>query len=192
MADDLTELLNRFAYDIERILKNALGKLSHDLDSGDERTQELAANEIDEILDWLLPPPKPLSKEAKLQKVKEIFGNRTLSEREKADLAKKILCSTGKPKGRPRTETAQHAIKAYSLHLSTPMSWREIALKVVGCKHERPNPERSCESCGDAIRDAVGRLDEFLQHKGYRPNVPRRIDLDKMSASEIERTIPEF
>jgi site-specific DNA recombinase len=45
MADDLTELLNRFAYDIERILQDALRKLVHDLDSGDERTQERAAKD---------------------------------------------------------------------------------------------------------------------------------------------------
>jgi hypothetical protein len=69
----------------------------------------------------------------------------------------------------------------------TAMSWREIALIVKGCSHKRPNPERSCYPCGDAIRAAVGRLEQFLRGLGCHPEFPRRVDLEKMSYAELER-----
>lgn len=185
------ELVNRWVYDVERILKRALQDAVDRLRSCDEKTAELAEQDIAEILDWLLPPPKPISKEAKLQKIKELCSDSTILTEKKTALIEKVLHSTGRPKGRPRTETAQHAIQAYSLHLATPLSWREIALKVIGCRHDRPNPERSCICCGDAIRDAVGRLENFLKRKGYHPNLPRRIDLDNNAASEVKQNIPE-
>ena len=45
-----------------------------------------------------------------------------------------------------------------------------------GMQSETRNLERSCSPCGDAIRDAVGRLEKFLKSKGYHPNIPRQID----------------
>jgi hypothetical protein len=60
-----------------------------------------------------------------------------------------------------------------SLHYGTKLSWREIALTVKGCNHRRPNLERSCESCGDAIREAAGRLDTFIISLGFSPETER-------------------
>lgn len=54
MADDLTELLNDQVYDIERVLKNALAKVSEDLLSGDEQKEKIAAKDVSDILDWFV------------------------------------------------------------------------------------------------------------------------------------------
>ena len=95
--------------------------------------------------------------------------------------------STGRPRGRPRDETSQQAIRALGLHLATSMSWREIALEIRGCNHDRPNPERSCEPCGEAIRNAATRLEALLKKIGYDFTFPRGRELDEKSRLEILR-----
>ncbi len=79
----------------------------------------------------------------------------------------------------------QLAIRALSLHYATPLSWREIALAVKGCNHKRPNPERSCFSCGDAIRDAAGRLETFLKSIGHDLDFTRGRDLDEETQAQL-------
>jgi hypothetical protein len=191
MTDDLTELLNQFVYDIRAILQCALDNLRDDLDSADARKEKQAANEAAEILGWLFPPSDgSLSVEAKEQQIRDLINDRTLRRKGRLAAIVRIARSTGRKRGRPKTDTAQHAIRAFTFHLQTKMSWREIALTVKGCKHKRPNPERSCCPCGDAIRDAVGRLERFLRRKGLHPEVPRRIDLERMSIRELERLWP--
>jgi hypothetical protein len=189
MADDIANLLNRWAYDIEGILRRALGALRDDLLSEDEDKAELAAKAAEEILDWLAPSQKrALSDEDKLRLIRDIDMARPA--REQLSAIERIKRSTGRRRGRPRSETSQHAIHALTLHLATPLSWREIALKVKGCNHHknRPHPDqRSCPPCGDAIRDAVGRLETFLRTKGYHPEFPRRIRLDRMSHDDLKR-----
>jgi hypothetical protein len=111
-----------------------------------------------------------------------------LSEDERLAAMLRTGRSTGRRRGRPRNETSQHAIEAFTWYLATPLSWHEIAVKVKGCKHPRPNPkQRSCRPCGDAIRDAVGRPEKFLKSKGYHPNLPRRVELGRMSPTGLKR-----
>lgn len=188
MADDFTELLNRCVYNVEHILKSALASLIDDLTSENENTAELAERTAEEILDWLAPSPKrALSAEEKLRRIQEIVLDEKMPVQAQLSAVAAVNRSTGRRRGRPRSETAQQAIRAFSLHLATPMSWREIALHVKGCNHGRPNPERSCVPCGDAIRDAVGRLEAFLRSKGYHFTFSRRIDLDRMSTDDLKR-----
>jgi hypothetical protein len=51
-----------------------------------------------------------------------------------------FLSASRKGRGRPRT-AAQYAVPALVLHLTTPKSWRQIALELRGCKH-------FCPACG--------------------------------------------
>jgi len=180
---NLDELLE-WSYDVTRILLDRLSGLSEDLDSDDKPTRDHAAQEAEQILGWLLPPPDPLTTAEKWRKIDSISRDDPRSLQALSQLAR----STGRPRGRPRTDTSQHAIRAYSLHLGTSLSWRQIALKVKGCNHKRPNLERSCAPCGDAIRDAVGRLEKFLKSKGYHPTLPRRVELDPGSLLTSRRS----
>jgi len=182
-AVNLDELI-KWSYDVTRILQDQLAGLHEDLDSEDKPTRDHAAQEIHDILGWLLPPRDPLSAKEKWEKIDGISRDHPRS----LEAIRQLARSTGRPRGRPRTDTSQHAIHALSLFLGTSLSWRQIALKVKGCKHKRPIPERSCAPCGDAIRDAVGRLEKFLRSKGYYPTLPRRVDLDPHSLLTSRRT----
>jgi hypothetical protein len=173
-GDDLDQFIDHWVYEIDGVLRRQLDNLKDDLRSDDEGVRKQAESEADEILDWLLPAPAPLTDAEKLQRVKQVIANERLSTSERRTAATRALRSTGRRKGRPRDSTSQQAIRALTLHLATPKSWREIALEIRGCNHKRPHPtERSCAHCGDA----AGRLDSFLKSKGYHPNVPRRIEI---------------
>jgi len=183
--------VNRWVYDVEHRLRNELEALKESLRCEDERTRERATKEAREILGWLYRPPAPLSADEKLRKLHVATKDSNLSAEEQLTNVIRVLRSTGRPRGRPHTETAQHAIRAFSIHLATPLSWREISLKLKGpCGHVKNNPnpkERNCPHCGDAIRDAVGRLEKFLRGKGYHPDLPRRIDLEGTSIVDRRR-----
>lgn len=139
-------------HDIEMVLKRRLENLKDDLRSDDLATSQAVCEEAGEILDWLSPPLPPLAADAKLQAARLVLEEKGLSTEERRAVALRALRSTGRPRGRPRSETSQHAIQALSLRSATAMSWREIALKLKGCNHTRPKPERSCVPCGEAIR----------------------------------------
>jgi hypothetical protein len=178
--DDLDRFVTEWVYDIDRVLRRKLEDLKDDLASDDERIRAQAETDAAEILDWLLPPPPPLSKENRLKRAEDVMKDAQLPNHQRYAAALRALQSTGRRRGRPRDGTSQQAIRAYTLHLATDRSWREIALMVRGCKHKRPNPEmRSCLACADGIRDAVGRLESFLHTKGYHPDVPRRKEARK-------------
>jgi hypothetical protein len=181
-------------YDIRQRLMDLLEFLDRQFNhSKDEHKRASAADDIRQICDWLCQPRGPLSADEKVQICNEISSDKTLSDQEREATLRRVLRSTGRPRGRPRTDTVQHAVSALTLKLTTLNSWREIALEVKGCKHKRPNPERSCIACGDAIRDAAGRLDTFLQNKNYHPNFPRRIYRrfpSDLSQDELERFFP--
>jgi hypothetical protein len=188
MEDDVTTFINRCVYDVDRILRSALDALRDDLCSEDKDTAGRATKDATEILDWLYPATPAISVQERLKKAKDAINNQALSETEQLVALRRAARSTGRPRGRPRTETAQDAIRAFSMHLATPLSWREIALRVKGCNHKRPSPlQRSCPACGDAIRDAAGRLEKFLLSKGYYSGVPRRLELEPASHTASSR-----
>jgi len=195
MSSSIDSFIDKWLYDIDHTLRIQLEALRDQLDSQDQHTREYAANQVREILDWLYQPPGPLPDDEKWRRTRDALHDESKSLKERLAAARRVARSTGRPRGRPRTDTAQHAIRALSLHLATDLSWRKIALIVKGCehypqgrKHYRPNPkELSCIACGDAIRDAVGRLEKFLRTKGYHPEFPRRVDLDRMSHADFKR-----
>jgi hypothetical protein len=175
---EIDKFVDSWIYDVEAVLRRELENLKDQLASEDVTSRRQAESDASAILDWLYLPVPPSSPGDRLKKAQDVTRDSTLTEAERYSKALRTLRSSGRQRGRPRDQTSQHAIRAYTLHLTTGMSWREIALTVKGCKHKRPNQsERSCEHCGDSIRDAVGRLERFLKAKGYHPNVPRRIDL---------------
>lgn len=188
MADDLTEILNRWVYDIEGILARALEDLRDHLESADPERAKMAKAEAHEILGWLHPLQQRITERTKKKRIEEIFSAK-LPPQEMAVLFRKIDRSTGRPRGRPRTSRT-NAIMAFSLHLQTRMSWREIALRVTGCEHAHPK-KLACKTCAEKVREAVGRLDKFLRARGYRSNVARRIEFEKIaSADDFERLWP--
>jgi hypothetical protein len=182
---NLAGFASRWLYSIQHTLQNHLESLRDDLASDDEQVRKRARDEAWEILDWLYPPPPPLSKAAQLQRVEAALKDQKLSDEDRLAAVRRAGRSTGRARGRPRTETAQHAIRALSLHYATPMSWREIALAVKGCKHKRPKLERSCYACGDAIRDAAGRLENFLISIGHDLDFTRGRDLDERTLAQL-------
>jgi hypothetical protein len=181
--DDLDRFIDQWAYQIGGVLNRQLEALKDELRSDDKKVRKAAELEADQILDWLLPPSPPFTYRERLRKAEEAIADQRQADSDRLAAAMRALRSTGRRRGRPRTTTSQHAIHALTLHLTTPKSWREIALEVRGCKHKRPRLERSCVACGDAIRDAVGRLEKFLRSKGYHPNVPRRVEIHSLRES---------
>jgi hypothetical protein len=187
MGDEALQFVNRWLYDIQRVLENQLETLKDDLRSDDEATTERAADEVSKILDWLYLPSPPLSKEEQINRAAAAIANGTLSDEQRLAAVVQAGRSTHYRRGRPRNETSQLAIRALTLHYTTGLSWREIALAVRGCKHKRPSPERSCEACGESIRQAAIRLQRFLLSLGYDPDFPRRTELDAASRSQLQR-----
>lgn len=187
MGDEALEFVNRWLYDIQRVLEIRLEALKDDLRSNDGPIAEQAANEASMILDWLNPPSLPLSKEERLKRVTALVSNGELSADQRLAAVVRAGRSTHLRRGRPRNETSQLAIRALTLHFATGLSWREIALSVRGCKHKRPNQERSCEACGESIRQAASRLQRFLLSIGYNPDFPSGIDLDSASRTQLDR-----
>lgn len=187
MNDEVLRFINDWLYDMGRALRDRLETLKDDLHSDDEHAREQATEEAAKILNWLYLPPPPLSSEEKLRRVTAASNDEKLSPTDRLAAARRAIRSTGRARGHPRTETAQQAIRALTLHYATPMSWREIALHIRGCKHKRPNLERSCDKCGDAIRDAAGRLEEFLKSIGHNCNFPPGRELDENSRIELLR-----
>ena len=185
MSNKIIKFYNRWLYDMESKLRGRLETLKDDLRSDDEETRNQATEEADEILNWLYLPPKALSEEDQLQRVEAALKDEQVSAKDRLAAVRRAGRSTGRTRGRPRTETAQQAIRALSLHYATTLSWREIALDVRGCKHKRPNLERSCPACGDAIREAAGRLEKFLKSIGYDFDFPPGRELDAGSRLEL-------
>ncbi len=182
------KLFNRWVYDLQGVLERHLDTLKDDLSSDDDRVRQQASNAASEILDWLHLPVPALSPDEQVQRALSALSDPMLSANQKLRAAQRAARSTGRPRGRPRTETAQHAIQALTLHFATPLSWREIALSVKGCNHKRPNPERSCEPCGEAIRNAATRLQSFLRSIGHDLSaIPRAARLDPETCSQLAR-----
>jgi hypothetical protein len=176
-------------YGIQRALQRNLESLRDNLASDDEQVRNLATDQAGAILDWLYPPLPPLSEQERLERVSAITGNEALSVEEKVAAIRRAARSTGRRRGRPRTDTAQHAIRALTLHLATSLSWREIALEIIGCKHPRPNPERSCVPCGEAIRNAAIRLEAFLISIGFDLPTRAAAELDERSLAELTEAL---
>ena len=103
--DPITSLLETWVYDVEQILSNALDGLKDDLSSDDEYTADLAAKKATEILDWLYPPAQPLSPQERLRRATEAITSASLSDSEQIAAFQRILRSTGRRRGRPRTAT---------------------------------------------------------------------------------------
>ena len=187
MSDETIQFVNRWLYNIELILRDRLESLKYDLRSDDENTSGCATKEAGQILDWLLPPLPSLSKAEQLRRVETAFKDKKRSVEDRLAATRRAALSTGRSRGRPRNETSQQAIRALGLHFATPLSWREIALEIRGCNHDRPNPERSCEPCGAAMRDAATRLESFLKTIGSDLTFPRGKELDEKSRLEQVR-----
>jgi hypothetical protein len=180
MNDEVDAFIYRYSHDVDSILRDYLENLKDDLRSEDAPIRAQAEKLADQILDWLLPPLPPLSAQARLSRAQQAANDPTLTDEQKALAVARAARSTGRRRGRPRTDTAQHAIRALTLFYArghrkgetskaNPSTWREIALGVKGCNHRRPNLERACEHCGDAIREAAGRLEKFLISIGHNP-----------------------
>jgi len=184
MADAYTSLVARYDHDIRAILWSQLESLKDDLRSQDKRTSESAAKEASVILAWLLPPSPP-SPKMRLHLIEDVMADTRLSDGQRLADAKRALRSTGRSRGRPRDETSQHAIRAFTLRLSGDLSWLQIAMRVKGCKDKGARLGKSCKACGDSIRKAAGRLDEYLQLKGYRSKFPSRKELEGMSPAQL-------
>ncbi len=173
---DVDAFVDDWVYNIGRVLTRRVESLKDDLRSDTKRTMRRASNEIQGIFAWLEPPLPVLTDAARLRRIEELAVCGELSEVELRKAILDIVRAPRRARGRPRTDTAQHAIRAYSMHLKTRLTWREIAKAVMRCEHRYSDAKRSCPECADALRDAVGRLEKFLQRNGLHPGIPRRMD----------------
>ncbi len=189
--DDVLRFIYRWLYDVEGTLRNQLEALKADLVSDDEAIQAKAADEVESILDWLYPPVAPLPAVTRAERAQAALSDVNLTPEEKLTAVRRAIRSTGRRRGRPRDETSQHAIRALTLHYATSMSWREIALKLRGCAHDRPNLNRSCEACGEAMRNAAARLEQFLKSIDFHSDdpIPMGRTLDAASQRELLRLV---
>ena len=122
MSDETIQFVNRWLYNVGRILGDRLDSLKDDLGSDGEGTSARATEEVGEILDWLMPPCPPLSHEGRLRRVELALTDERLSTTDRLAAASSAALSTGRSRGRPRDETSQQAIRALGLHLATSMS----------------------------------------------------------------------
>jgi hypothetical protein len=187
MASDADAFVYRWLFDMRAFLERQWEALTYDLESGDKETRETAERNMRDIEAWLYPARAPLSEESKLERTRLVMENGSLSVEEKMAAMQHIARSTGRPRGRPRTETAQHAIAALSMHYMG-FDWRGIALEVKGCNHKGRDEGRSCKPCGDAIRDAACRLETFLRRRGWLPGVSR-YKTPRMSLAEFNQLL---
>lgn len=185
MKDGLAGFVSRWVYDLRRVLESHLDGLKEDLYSDDEETRDRASEQVTQILDWLYPPLPKAAPTDTMQSIARVMADETLSPKERVAAVRRAARSTGRRRGRPRTNTSQQAITALSMHYATNMSWRKIALTIRGCKHKRPNPELSCRHCGDAIRDAAGRLENFLKSIGWTLDFPPGRELSELTQSDL-------
>jgi hypothetical protein len=167
MTDDVANFLNHYLFDVKRTLLSSLEDLKDDLRSDEPAIRRRADKRASEIFDWLYPPLPELTNQGKIKVAREILDDEGVSEEIRLGLVGRLIRSGGRKRGRPRTETSQHAILALSQHYASSATWAEIALNVKGCAHAQPNKSSSCASCADAIRDACGRLESFLKTLGY-------------------------
>lgn len=189
--DEVLRCIHYWLYDVDRYLRSHLDALKDDLASEDKIVHAQAAREVLSILDWLYPPRTPLSPDARVERTAAAMLNDELTPEEKLAAGRRALRSTGRPRGRPRDETSQHAIQALTLRYATSMSWRKMALEVRGCAHRRPHLNLSCEACGQAIRNAANRLEAFLQSIGFDRDFPKGKMLDEASQRALLRLVKE-
>lgn len=179
MNGEVDALIYTWLHDIQRWLMNCLDNLKDDLGSDDAAINARARTEAEQIMAWLFPPPPPLSAQERLRRAAAAAADPTLTEEQKQLAACRATRSTGRKRGRPRNETSQLAVRALTLFYAKGFqpgqshnhggTWREIARQIKPCNHEGRNEHRSCRACGDAVRDAAGRLEDFLISIGYRP-----------------------
>jgi hypothetical protein len=149
------------------------------------------------ILDWLSAPLPPLSPSERWERALAASQSEVGTPEERLSAVMHAARSTGRGRGRPRDETSQLAIRALALHLATGLSWREIAMRLKGCTHEKPKPPRqkprkrnpnlSCQECGEAMRNAAFRLRRFLKKLGFEDDVPLGNSFDEAARLEFRR-----
>jgi len=197
MGENVLQFLSTWFFDVERFLRNRLDELKDDLRNGDQQVIDRAAEEAKLILRWL-PPSPGLSTQERLQSAWAVSQNQYLpDEAKKALISYYMNDSDRRPRGRPRDELSQLAIRALGIHMATGMSWRAMAMTLRGCTHERPKPvtqrprrrnaRLACEDCGEALRIAVYRLRKFLHRLGFKEDYLLRQELDEESRQELLR-----
>lgn len=147
--------------DVERMLRHELDKAVDLVDSRNPAVRKAASQRAEQILQWLEGDAPPKSDEYRISQVREIVNDVNLSLTQQVVALKRVLASSGKRRGRPRTENGC-AVTALSMHLAG-VDWRVIASQLRGCTHKGSTPIRSCPACRDSIRNISERLESFLQ-----------------------------
>jgi hypothetical protein len=172
-----SEAASRFVINwsnIESKLRRRLTYLrENDLVSDDMSTVRRAERQVKIIEAWLDPPrPRPTDDE-KITILRNILANESIPASERVREVGRLSRSSGRGRGRPRTETSQHALDALTLHRLTSATWAEIAFRVKGCPHKGAGKDASCNSCADAMRDAAKRLESDMKIIGFDFDFPR-------------------
>jgi len=173
MSDPVETLLDRWVYDIDRLMERRLQSLAVDCYSGDRATRTRAAKQMEEIFKWKEPQLPYLTERARLQRIGELISDDNLSPEGQLAEIRSVIIAPRRAPGRPQTD-GQQAVRALSLYLMEPLTWREIAKQVKGCEHYGSDKERSCEECSEALRDLVGRFEKSLRRMGLHPEIQRR------------------
>jgi hypothetical protein len=177
MANDVNAFIYQWGCDVRHRLEGELDSLKDQLRDGDEASQAAAADKAFEILSHVR---LPLTDEEQNRLAESVIADETLPIEKRREVVG-LLLNGKRRKGRPRTEVVQDAISALSMHLAGE-EWREIALKLRGCKHPTRTRTKSCHWCGEAVAQSVRRLERFLRKNGYVMPLARPITSDERMA----------
>ncbi len=185
MTSEMDKFLYTWAYNIERVLARQLDALQYDLDSSDEQLRERAEREIPEFRSWLDPPVK--GKRGR---------GRPRTRANDAIRALTLHVSTTKSWRQIAMEVygCEHACTKCGRRKGKPFEGgRKIGPCCPTCSgsliRTKPDNERSCFACGDAVREAVGKLVKFLKRK--RLYLPPLKDLERMSPAELQQLLSQ-
>jgi len=160
MPDACDDLLDNWVHNFRRALATERDALVDDLLSDDAVTRQDARNEIEEILDWLEPPLKLSPADDEQTAVEVALLQAGVPAARARSIALKAAPSINRKSGRPRTN-GPYAIRAFTEHMKTAKTWREITLKLKGpCEHR-------CSTCRDADRP------QAVESSGLRPRRQR-------------------
>jgi hypothetical protein len=161
MHIDVDALFDQFVYNIR-------GKLESALYAAAEEGSPESIAEAEKILSFLYGASS-FTDDERCQRAAEIFRDANLSPKERKAAMQRALKASGGRSGRPK-EKGQDAINAFTIHLRTDRSWREITLEIQGSCESR-KCEYFCPECGDVKRKRdKGRLD---RHPGHRKPCPK-------------------
>lgn len=151
---------------IRNMLNWQLNALADDWEQADVAGKREIGREMDDILEWLIPP-SPLSDAEKVHKALQILTDKDMKDAAKVKTVERLIRSKGIRKG-PDATVRRMAVDALEMY-QQGKSWAQIARELRGCTHS----DFHHQSCVATLWKAVRRLKNFLRQQEYPYELPR-------------------